>query len=313
MYCDFYSDPELSQCTLEGNISSQGGGLFCNRHSSPVIIDSIIWNNIPNSIHVETGVPEVSYCDIQGSFQGESNINVNPIFISGFFGDLYLAQMSPEEISPCIDSGSVPSEDSCFESVGTPVCMSELTTNVLLAVDTGQVDMGFHYPVEPAYTPEPTETPTATPTQTHTTTSTPTSTITTTPTTTPTMTPLYTIDLELPSTYYSPGDLFKLDLRIEQHFKSPYHAPLLVLLQVGSYYWCWQGGNYWSSEYSYYFVTLPEGISGLSVIDEFFWPNTGSSTASGIIIWAFILTDEFSDIVGGEDGIAFVEFGYGPN
>ncbi|MCP4245958.1 MAG: hypothetical protein GY778_02815, partial [bacterium] len=47
---------------------------------------------------------------------------------------------------PCLDNGSASADALCYEYVGNPICMSELTTRTDRGLDSGQVDMGYHFP-----------------------------------------------------------------------------------------------------------------------------------------------------------------------
>ena len=91
--------------TLYGNyaIWETGGirGLCCE---SNVIINSVIWNNMPTQI---SGSIVAEYSDVEGGWQGEGNIDVNPLFRDPEGGDFHLMADSCGDIynSPCIDAG----------------------------------------------------------------------------------------------------------------------------------------------------------------------------------------------------------------
>ena len=77
------------------------------------------------------------YVALEG-YSGEGNIDVDPLFITGPFGDYYLSQSSAGQTftSGCVDSGSTSSS-----SLG----MNEKTTRTDSVTDSGTVDMGYHY------------------------------------------------------------------------------------------------------------------------------------------------------------------------
>jgi len=77
---------------------------------------------------------DVYDCCIEDDDDGEGNIHDDPEFVIGPLGEYYL---HPD--SPCIDAGSQSAEQAG---------LSDRTTQVDSTPDTGQVDMGFHYPIE---------------------------------------------------------------------------------------------------------------------------------------------------------------------
>ena len=97
--CIFYSSPTIINCTISGNeAGSEGGGIHCC-DSSPNITNCIFWGDLPDEIYIESGTPTVTYCDIQGGYSGEGNIDADPLFVGS--GDYHLT-----EESPCIDAGT---------------------------------------------------------------------------------------------------------------------------------------------------------------------------------------------------------------
>jgi hypothetical protein len=96
-----YSSPVITNCTIEGNNATSGaGGIWNQDYSYPDITNSIIWGNTdePQMYSNATSTPVVTYCDFQGGYIGEGNIDSDPLFVSG---DNYHLQ----ESSPCIDKG----------------------------------------------------------------------------------------------------------------------------------------------------------------------------------------------------------------
>jgi len=137
IYCQEPS-PTITNCTITGNSAWYGGGIYCYT-SDPTITNCIIWNNSAEAIYVAFGDPPVvTYSDIQGGWEGEGNIDANPSFITGPFGDYYLFQATAGEpvYSPCVDAGDPSS----------PMIVG--TTRTDSVQDSGIVDMGYHYPLE---------------------------------------------------------------------------------------------------------------------------------------------------------------------
>ncbi len=123
---NYFSSPTLKNCTFTGNSSrSRGGGMFnsegsypiltnCiffgnsvgfngggiyNYNTSPTLTNCILWGDSPNEIYGSIAV--VTYSDIQGGYDGEGNIDANPLFVNPENGDFQL-----REGSPCIDAGN---------------------------------------------------------------------------------------------------------------------------------------------------------------------------------------------------------------
>ena len=120
------SSPTVTNCNFSGNSADFGGGMYNNNsnstvtnctfnnnsnegmynfsNSSPTVTNCIFWDNIPEQI-VDYDSPNstttISFSDVQGSWEGERNIDVDPEFFDAAGGDLRLAPGSP-----CIDAGN---------------------------------------------------------------------------------------------------------------------------------------------------------------------------------------------------------------
>jgi len=102
LYSDL-SSPEITHCTISGNTGYFcGGGILCSS-SDPVITNVILWGNDAfigaGEICLLSGTLVVTYSDVQGGWEGEGNIDADPLFAGG--RDLHLTFGSP-----CIDSGA---------------------------------------------------------------------------------------------------------------------------------------------------------------------------------------------------------------
>ncbi len=324
LFSSFDSSPSCVNCTFVNNSADTGGAVFCSERSDLTIKNAILWHNQPSPFYIEESHPSITFCDIQGGFPGVGNMDMEPIFIQGYWGGYYLSQVqSGEPIdSPCVNAGEEASDIICYSIHGGRICMSDMTMSSMDIPDTGIVDMGFHYlprdyatpTPAPTMTPSPSDTPTPidtqSPTGTATPTASPTPTIPETPTITPEPTPLYQIDLIMPSDYFAPGDPFDLILHIHNHFGLPLiDVPVLVVLNVHGHYWYYPE---WSSEPGVRYVSFPNGESGFYVVGAMEWPETGSFSMSGIQFWAALLSQDFEDVIGDENGIASVSFGFGP-
>jgi predicted outer membrane repeat protein len=97
------SNGRLVHCTLFDNTAQvYGPGIYCN-FSFPTVVNSILWNDpLPDEkeIYISYGSePQVVYSDVKGGWDGEGNIDSDPLFVA--YGDAHLS-----EGSPCIDAGT---------------------------------------------------------------------------------------------------------------------------------------------------------------------------------------------------------------
>ena len=84
-----------------------------NWNSSPIVTNCIFWgNNAPSGPEIgDSGTSLITYCLVDGGWDGEGNIEGDPLFID-FANDDY--HLQPD--SPCIDAGtngapSIPEKD----------------------------------------------------------------------------------------------------------------------------------------------------------------------------------------------------------
>jgi len=96
VYCD--PDIYITNNSIVNNGGYFGSGIHLCDGSDAIIINTIVWNN---DIYLQDfSAPEISYSNIDGSWVGEGNINVAPMFVDTVNGDYSLMVGSP-----CIDSG----------------------------------------------------------------------------------------------------------------------------------------------------------------------------------------------------------------
>ena len=159
--------PTIANCTIVENTASdssisgrgKGGGLLCTYESNTTLINSIVWNNQGqqgSQIYIGSesnprkldypAVLNVSYSDIQGGKSGivvepdrtlnwlEGNIQTDPLLVAGYF--LSRVSTGQDVNSPAIDAGS---------DLSANLGLDQLSTSVEGDLDTGIVDLGFHY------------------------------------------------------------------------------------------------------------------------------------------------------------------------
>jgi hypothetical protein len=80
VYCE-NSRLSLINCTITENISGEQGAAILCVNSGPVVVNSILWNNVPTQIVADSqSHPLVSYVDVQGGAPGTGNLNMEPLF-----------------------------------------------------------------------------------------------------------------------------------------------------------------------------------------------------------------------------------------
>jgi predicted outer membrane repeat protein len=101
--CTLLGDVTITNCTFVGNSALEGGGAISNLDldtspgSSARITNCILWSDSSPEIHNRSSTPIVNYCDVQGGYPGDTNINSDPVLIKNVFLD---------PSSPCIDAGT---------------------------------------------------------------------------------------------------------------------------------------------------------------------------------------------------------------
>ncbi len=118
----WYANPTFLNCTFsENSAGSQGGAMNC-LNSAPVIKGSIFWNNTPDEIGtMGVSVIYMTYSNVEGGFEGEGNMNADPMFVDPADYDFHLQSTvgsyhdgdwsQDQNCSPCIDAGDP--QESC--------------------------------------------------------------------------------------------------------------------------------------------------------------------------------------------------------
>jgi len=92
----------LTNCTITGNSSSNGGSIRATYGGHIDVINSIIWDNAtPAEVSIAGGSVDIIYSDIDGGWDGEGNIDDDPLFTDANSGDYTIT-----DESPCKDAGT---------------------------------------------------------------------------------------------------------------------------------------------------------------------------------------------------------------
>jgi hypothetical protein len=134
---------------------------------------------------------------------------------------------------------------------------------------------------------------------------------------TPSITPQYTpvpeliVELEMPSHYFREGDICWLTATITS--MRSFHAPFVVLLDVGTgEYWFYPSWVKYPESIDYVMLDLHEGVNGpMTIIPEFTWPAVSrpSPRDECCYFYAAVLSQDFKEII---SNLAEWCFQYGP-
>jgi len=110
------SDVALRNCTFSANTAAFGGGAVCQASGTMTLVNCVLWGDSAPEIS-SFAERHVQYCDVQGGFAGEGNINADPLFADPASGDYHLKSQAgrwdvkgktwvrDDVMSPCIDAG----------------------------------------------------------------------------------------------------------------------------------------------------------------------------------------------------------------
>jgi hypothetical protein len=148
----------LTNCTFSGNSAGEGGGIYY-AYGYATITNCIFWNNTaPTGAQIQISGGNISYCNIQGGWEGTGNIDSDPLFVDANGPDDIIGTLDDNlrllPGSPCTDAG-----DNTAVPVGVVTDLDDLPrfADDPLISDTGNgtppiVDMGaYEYQPPPLY------------------------------------------------------------------------------------------------------------------------------------------------------------------
>jgi len=134
-----------SQYVSHNNTFVSNSRGYANLSSDGIVSNDIIYGS-SNAVYIDTNSTiQVSYSDIEGGWEGEGNIDADPLFCNQDGGDYTLA-----ENSPCIGTGEDGANMGAF-GIGcgsynfspTEFSLSEPSNNTAITVDESNVNTGF--------------------------------------------------------------------------------------------------------------------------------------------------------------------------
>jgi hypothetical protein len=114
MYNNSYSKPSLDNCIFCRNSANYSGGIYNFYRGKSILTNCILWYNIPDQTQ---SYSDISYSNIQGGWEGNGNIDDDPLFADPNNGDYHLKSevgrwdpntlswVQDDVTSPCIDAG----------------------------------------------------------------------------------------------------------------------------------------------------------------------------------------------------------------
>jgi hypothetical protein len=150
--------PAIVNCTIVENSS------YGIEATSPTVANSIVYfNNLPDGAQIKSNRATVTYCDVQGGWEGDGNIDADPLFVSlgqwaddiWTSGDYHLrsqgwrwdsgtgAWVSDEATSPCIDAGD-PASELLDELLTTPLGDAAVNTRIDMGAYGGTTEASLH-------------------------------------------------------------------------------------------------------------------------------------------------------------------------
>lgn len=141
------SSPALNHCTITGNKAATGGGVS-GRSASPLLTHCIVWGDSPDEINlVKSNLDNsITWSFIQGGFDGEGNIDGDPMFVQPWEGTSADLHLLPG--SPCIDAGN---PDSAFNDGFLPPGMGTIRCD--MGAYGGPLNGGWQVKEEPVTVP----------------------------------------------------------------------------------------------------------------------------------------------------------------
>jgi len=105
---DQWGAPEIKNCTI---VNNSPGGIFTSSWDGMDMTNTIVWGNAKFQIQTDEAVPAISFCDVQGGYPGQGNMDADPCFFAPSPGagpdyDGLSANWTLQSSSPCINSAT---------------------------------------------------------------------------------------------------------------------------------------------------------------------------------------------------------------
>jgi hypothetical protein len=149
MFVEAAGDVVLTNCTLAANAATQSGGALYGRESTIRAANCILWSDSPQEVYLENGTAEITYSDIQGTWEGKGNIHGDPKFLDPAGADMVQGTADDDLRlsmgSPCLDVGD---NAAILESVTADLDGEARITNDRIDMGAYEFDGPFCYYVD---------------------------------------------------------------------------------------------------------------------------------------------------------------------
>ena len=117
------------------------------------------------------------------------------------------------------------------------------------------------------------------------------------------------VEISLPSNFVHPFDTFYIDGYVNVPTDPLVDVNLAFVLDVYGTYFFWPSWSRYPTLDWQYYSSFGVGKWYIKVLPTFIWPDTGTSSASNLVLYGMLLDYEVTHVIG---NIASVTFGYGP-
>jgi hypothetical protein len=125
-------------------VANRGSGVATTATSTATVTNTIFADHAEGAPLDASGALTCTNCCFWNSVEpwdppeGQGHVVADPLFVTGPEGDYYLSQIASGQptSSPCVDAGSVPAADAG---------VANRTTRTDGVIDSGSVDIGYHY------------------------------------------------------------------------------------------------------------------------------------------------------------------------
>lgn len=122
--------------------------------------------------------------------------------------------------------------------------------------------------------------------------------------------PQVTVKLEMPLTYYSPGDPLWLKAHV-RNYKEEMHVLGFLVLDLGTgYYWCYPDWLIYPPDLNVDYGVFPIGTDSAYAFEDLVWPDTGAAVCENLNFWGLLIRTDNNEILG--NSLPLWSFAYGP-